>query len=164
VTAEDCCGVWQADAFARFCEKARQFLKAHEDHIAIRKLRTNLALTATDLTELERMLVESGTGTPAEVARAKQESEGLGLFVRSLVGLDRAAAQQALAVFLNGTTLTGNQIEFIQTLIENLTSTGVVDPARLYEAPYARFSGRGVNGVFREAEVFRLIEVLEEAG
>jgi type I restriction enzyme R subunit len=151
-----------ADAFARFREKARQFLRAHEDHIAIHKLRTNLALTVIDLAELERMLVESGTGTPDEIAKAKQESEGLGLFVRSLVGLDRGAAQHALSGFLAGRTLTASQIEFIQVLIDNLTSTGVVDPARLYEAPYTRLSGRGVEGVFREPDVVQLIEVLEE--
>lgn len=59
-------------------------------------------------------------------------------------------------------TLSGNQIEFIQTLIENLTSTGVVDSSRFYETPYTRFRGRGVDGVFRETEVVRPIEVLEE--
>ena len=45
-----------------------------------------------DLAELERMLVESGVGGPDQIDRAKQESHGLGLFVRSLVGLDRGAA------------------------------------------------------------------------
>lgn len=151
-----------ADAFARFKEKVRQFLKEQEDHLTIRKLRTNLALTPTDLAELERILVESGTGTPEEVEKAKTESAGLGLFVRGLVGLDRAAAQQAFSVFLNGKTLNGRQIEFVQIIIENLTRSGVVDPSRLYEPPYTRLSASGVEGVFREAEVVELIQLLEE--
>ena len=151
-----------ADTFAKFREKARHFLRAHEDHIAIRKLRTNLALTPTDLAELERMLVESGTGTADEVEKAKTESAGLGLFVRGLVGLDRAAAQLALGTFLEGGTHSANQIEFIQKIIENLTRTGVVEPGRLYEPPYTMISARGVDGVFPEAEVVRLIAVLEE--
>nr|WP_294554020.1 DEAD/DEAH box helicase family protein [uncultured Rhodopila sp.] len=150
------------DAFAKFREKARQFLVAHEDHIAIQKLRRNLALTPTDLAELERILVESGTGTAAEIKKAKTESEGLGLFVRSLVGLDRAAAQQAMAAFLDNKTHTANQIEFIQTIIENLTKTGTVDPGRLYEAPYTRFSGKGIEGVFPESTVDELIAALED--
>ena len=41
--------------YARFRHKARAFLRAHEDHIAIQKLRTNVALTQTDLDELERV-------------------------------------------------------------------------------------------------------------
>lgn len=43
----------RADEFAKFREKARQFLQAHDDHITIHKLRGNLALTSTDLAELE---------------------------------------------------------------------------------------------------------------
>jgi type I restriction enzyme R subunit len=35
----------------------------------------------------------------------------LGLFVRSLVGLERGAAKEAFAAFPGGTTLTANQIE-----------------------------------------------------
>ncbi|MDJ0391080.1 DEAD/DEAH box helicase family protein [Roseomonas sp. E05] len=151
-----------ADAFARFRAKARAFLQAHEDHVAVHRLRGNLPLTPTDLAELERMLVESGTGTPEEIDKAKAESEGLGLFVRSLVGLDRAAAQQAVAAFIEGRTLSANQLEFIQIIIENLTRTGVVDPGRLYEAPYTRLSAKGVEGVFREAEVVALIDLLDE--
>lgn len=149
-----------ADAFAKFREKARAFLKTHEDHITIRKLRTNIALTPTDMAELERILLEAGT--PEEIEKAKAESEGLGLFVRGLVGLDRGAAKQALAAFLAHKPLTANQIEFLDTLVDNLTSAGVVDPGRLYEAPYTRFSGKGVEGVFKEAEVIQLIAVLDE--
>jgi len=151
-----------ADAFAKFREKARHFLRQHESHVAIHKLRTNHPLTPTDLAELERMLVESGTGTPEEIEKAKAESQGLGLFVRSLVGLDKAAATQALAGFTQGKALTANQIEFVQTVIENLTKAGVMDPSRLYEAPYTRLSARGVEGVFQEAEVVQLISILEE--
>ena len=151
-----------SDAFAKFREKARHFLKAHKDHITIRKLRTNTALTPTDLAELERILVESGTGTPEEIEKAKTESQGLGLFVRGLVGLDRGAAQQAFANFLDGRILSARQIEFVQTIIENLTQSGIVEPARLYESPYTRFSGKGVEGLFPEAEVVQLVRLLEE--
>src|SRR5437763_13601661 len=40
------------DAFRR---KARLFLKPHENHIAVLKLKRNEPLTATDLKELERI-------------------------------------------------------------------------------------------------------------
>lgn len=43
----------------------------HQVHIAVRKLRTNKPLTATDLSELERMLVESGVGAPADLSSAR---------------------------------------------------------------------------------------------
>lgn len=151
-----------ADGFAKFKEKVRHFLKAHEDHVAIHKLRTNRQLTPTDLAELERMLLESGVGSPEEVEKAKADSAGLGLFVRTLVGLDRSAVQEALAGFMAGRTLTANQITFLDMLIENLTAAGVIDQSRLYEAPYTRFSPYGVEGLFKDAEVEQLIGVLEQ--
>jgi len=38
-----------------------------------------------------------------------------------LVGLDREAAKKAFAVFLNGSTLSASQIEFINLIIDHLT-------------------------------------------
>ena len=81
--------------FERFRAKARQFLKANENHITIYKLRMNEPLTATDLAELERMLSESGIGNAEDMQKAKETNEGLGLFVRSLIGLDREAAKES---------------------------------------------------------------------
>jgi type I restriction enzyme R subunit len=37
------------------------------------------------------MLAESGVANPDHLQKAKANSDGLGLFVRSLVGLDREA-------------------------------------------------------------------------
>jgi type I restriction enzyme, R subunit len=51
------------------------------------------------------MLAESGAGGSDDIERAKEESHGLGLFVRSLVGMDREAAKAALADFLGDRTL-----------------------------------------------------------
>jgi len=42
------------------------------------------------------MLTETGLGSPEQIEKAKADSNGLGLFVRSLVGLDRQAAKKAL--------------------------------------------------------------------
>ncbi|MFL1462603.1 DEAD/DEAH box helicase family protein [Roseococcus sp. DSY-14] len=151
-------GFVREDAFAKFREAARAFLRAHEDHVAINKLRRNLPLTPTDLAELERMLAEAGTAP--ELERAKDQ--GLGIFVRSLVGLDRAAAQEAFAGFLAGKTLNARQIEFVGIIIEDLTRSGVVEPGRLYESPYTRLSALGVDGVFPEADAAAIIGILNE--
>jgi type I restriction enzyme R subunit len=43
--------------------------------------------------------MESGIGTAEDVEKATTQSNGLGLFVRSLVGMDRQAAKGALSAF-----------------------------------------------------------------
>ncbi|MGH3838155.1 MAG: type I restriction-modification enzyme R subunit C-terminal domain-containing protein, partial [Pseudonocardiaceae bacterium] len=119
----------------RFRAKVRDFLCRHSDHISLHKLRRNAPLTEADLAELERMLSESGELDDATLSRSADHAEGLGLFVRSLVGLDRAAAVEAMAGFLNDKTLCANQIEFINMIIEYLTQHGTMTAAQLYEPP-----------------------------
>ena len=102
-------GVTPGTNWERFRAKAAAYLKQHEDHIALQRLRRNKPLTPDDLAALEQMLIDSGTGEAADIAQAKEQSAGLGVFVRSLVGLDREAAVEAFGAYLDGTKFTADQ-------------------------------------------------------
>ena len=147
--------------YAKFLAKARAFLREHVNHGAIEKLRKNEPLTSTDLVELERLLTESGLCGPEDLQRAAEESQGLGLFVRSLVGMDRSAAKDAMAAFLAGKSLSANQIEFVNLIVDHLTEHGVVGPERLYASPFTDMTPRGPEGLFTSAELDELMKVLE---
>jgi type I restriction enzyme R subunit len=81
--------------------------------------------------------------------------------VRSLVGLDREAAKQALGHFVSGKTLTSSQIEFVELVINHLTEQGVLDAARLYEPPFTDVTPRGPEGLFTSKEVQLLMDALK---
>ena len=151
-----------AGDFERFRLKVRAFLRAHESHLTLHKLRRNQPLTATDLMELERLLIDSGTGTAEDLARAGQEAHGLGLFVRGLVGLDREAATQALNGFVAGKTLSANQLQFVSLIVTHLTERGVMEPGLLYEPPFTSYAPQGPDALFTLAEVNALFGVLEQ--
>jgi type I restriction enzyme, R subunit len=137
---------------ARFQMKVRHFLKQHADHITIQKLRRNEQLTPQDLTELERIMIEEAGASNDDIENLRANG-GLGLFVRSLVGLERDAAKAAFADFMAGNNMNGNQIEFINLIVDHLTESGAMDPRRLYESPFTDFDDQGVSGVFPQADV-----------
>lgn len=118
---------------AKFKDKARQFLKAHESHLSLQRLRRSQPLTPSDLQALERMQIDAG-GSRELIQKAAEQSHGLGMFIRSLVGLDREAATQAFSEFIKGGTATPDQIEFINLLVEELTANGVMEAERLYQS------------------------------
>ena len=150
--------------FDRFRDKARAYLRAHTDHVALQKLRRNRPLTQTDLDELDRMLTEAGVGGPTDLARARSEGDGLGAFIRSLVGLDRDAATDALSGFLDGRTLTAAQHDFVALVVEHLTTNGAMDVGLLYEPPFTGLASGGPETLFRDADVDALISAIRAVG
>jgi type I restriction enzyme R subunit len=147
--------------FARFKQKARHFLKAHEDHIVLHKLRQGKPLTPTDLSELEKLLLDAGVGEAGDIERARKTSQGFGRFVRSLVGLDRTAVSEAFSEFLAAGVASAAQIEFINMVIEHLTDQGVMEPGLLYEAPFTDVAPTGPEKLFDEDKVARLFKRIE---
>ena len=158
-------------------KKVLEYLKNHLDHILIHRLRTNQPLTATDLRGLEQTLVEIGEDDGQTLLTgllARSDAPSLAHFVRSMVGMDRAAAQEVFSEFLSNRSLTTPQIRFIEMVIDQLTARGVMEPSALYEAPFssvhaggpeALFAGKGnvIEGIFEKLKALHP-EPLADAG
>ena len=152
---------------AQYRKRVKSFIKANENHITIAKLKRGLALTPTDLSELERFVFEA-----QEVeSRDKFEEcfgteKSLPLFIRSLVGLDRQAVQEAFSKYLQGSSYNEKQIRFVEMLIEHLTQNGVLEAAQLYEPPFNQIHFEGIDGVFSDGDadnIFGVVEAFNEA-
>ncbi len=160
-TAHDLPEVGEVD-FVRFKQKARAFLRAHEDHITLHKLRQGRPLTSTDLGELEGMLLAAGIGDAGAIRRARMTGPGLGGFIRSLVGLDRQAVQDAFSAFIADGAATADQIEFIGLVVDHLTERGVMEPRLLYESPFTDVAPQGPDRIFDAPRTDRLFQLIEE--
>ncbi len=150
------------DTFERFRDKARAFLRKHLDIDAVRKLHTNEPLSSGDLDDLERVLTDNKIGKAEYINQAKQENESFGIFVRTLVGLDREVAKTLFNEFLSGTNYNANQIEFINLIINQLVDHGIVDVGILYESPFTDISPTGPDALFSSEQVNRIMQLLDE--
>lgn len=108
------------------------------------------------------MLTESGELDREKLDRAVAEGGGnLGVFVRSLVGLDRGAVNDALSGFMRDSLLSANQMEFLNMIVEYLTRHGILAPAQLFESPFTEIAPHGPDVIFHE-RFGELVVVLED--
>ena len=151
--------------------KVEQYLQSHLNNIVIHRLRTNQPLTASDLQELEKMLIRVGEEDGEALLKgmlARSKAPSLVHFVRGLVGMDRAAAQAAFSMLLSNQSLTPPQIRFVEMIIDQLTARGVIEPGALYEAPFADIHAGGPDALFAGnseliAGLFQAIEATQPA-
>lgn len=98
------------------------------------------------------------TGTMALTQRNIQ----LGLFIRSLVGLDRQAATQAFSRYLVDTAYSAAQVDFVNLIVSELTANGVMESSRLYESPFTDHAQQGPDLVFTDQDLDIIIDTLNQ--
>lgn len=149
----------------QYRKKVYAYIHEHLNHKVIQKIRHAQPLDFKDLKQLEEFLFsasEVGSRETFENAYGKQEN--LGLFIRRLVGLDRKAAKDAFAKYLDGKTFTADQIRFINYIIDHLTANGVMDEGLLYDQPFTDINDMGLDGVFpgMESDLLEIIRRINQ--
>ena len=146
---------------ARFKMKMRRFIEVHADHLALQKIRRAIPVTQQDLAELEAMMLGDGA-TDSDGLETIRRSGGLGMFLRQLVGLDRAAAKGAFSELVTAQKLNANQTEFINLIIDCLTETGTIEPELFYESPFTDINAQGIAGVFSREQSSDIIRIVAQ--
>ena len=145
----------------QYRKKVEQFIRAHEDAVAINKIRWAIPLDSNDLATLDNFFfaaAETGSREDFEAAFGPQES--LAAFIRRLVGLNRRAAKEKFSRYLDQKTFTADQITFVNFIIDQLTQNGILDPEMLYDRPFSDIHEQGLDGVFPDDLAQELMAVL----
>lgn len=127
--------MYNANDLKDYKKKVEHYLKAHQDEIAIYKLRNNKQLTKEDLKTLERIMWEE-LGTKADYEKEYGDTP-VNKLVRKLVGLDRGAANEAFSKFLSEEKLNVVQIRYVKLIVDYIVANGMIeDNSVLMEEPF----------------------------
>lgn len=123
------------DDLQNYKMRAEFYVRQHQNELAIAKLKMNVPLTDSDITQLEEILwSEVGTKQDYEAEYGKKP---LGEFIREIVGLDMNAAKEVFSAYLTNVNLDSRQIYFVNQIVEYIVHNGMMkDMSILQEAPF----------------------------
>lgn len=123
------------DDLQNYKMRAEFYVRQHQNELAIAKLKMNVPLTDSDITQIEEILwSEVGTKQDYEAEYGKKP---LGEFIREIVGLDMNAAKEAFSAYLTNVNLDSRQIYFVNQIVEYIVHNGMMkDMSILQEAPF----------------------------
>jgi type I restriction enzyme R subunit len=141
--------------------RVESFIRENKHQLTISKLVTNSPITAKELKLLEDILFDADERGTKEDFVTEFGEEPLGVFIRSIIGLDVKIAQNAFADFLQAGSLRADQMTFIQNIISYLTKNGTIEPSMLFEPPFTDMNDQGLMGIFEDGDAHKVISIIE---
>ena len=121
----------------------------------------NIISIINELLKLEEILFDgSERGTKEDFVK-EYGKKPLGMFIRSILGLEEAAAKEAFAEFLQVGNLRADQMTFINNIITYLTKNGIIENKILFEPPFTDVNDQGLLGVFDASTAGKIISILD---
>ncbi|GAB3481616.1 DEAD/DEAH box helicase family protein [Marinomonas epiphytica] len=130
----------------------------------LQKIRNNERVSEEDLKNLTSTIL---TTYPTVSLDALNEFYGrtadqLHITLQELIGLEPSKVNEHFTGFVHRhPNLTAQQVRFMEMLKTYIANYGFIDIAKLYEAPFTSVNPKGIDGVFKEADVEDLVAVLK---
>ena len=164
-----------AGSYLNSKEKFQKYLEQNKEILAIKKLRSNIELDGQDIKELKQLLYKN---SEISITALKEENRleiesykkdyneddkgAFGIFLRSLVGLDREAINKEFSTFLNREKFNSNQIELINLIIENIVKYSAY---KINDIPKIsnNFFGKSIDNIFTQREdLIKIVEIVQK--
>ena len=144
--------------FENYRKKVDKYIREHQDHIAIYKLKNNKPLTSQDFSELEKVLWGE-LGTKEDYFKEFGDTP-LTLLVRQIIGLEQIAANDAFSVFLSDQNLNSLQSRFVKTIVDYIVKNGhMIDKSVLQGEPFKTIGSIGE--VFQMEDAMKVVQIID---
>ncbi|KAF5039266.1 hypothetical protein DSECCO2_545740 [anaerobic digester metagenome] len=153
--------ILMSQSLQSYRDRVESYIRNNRHHLTIQKLRNNVPITHNELVALENMLFDGQERGTKEKFIEEYGAQPLGVFIRSIVGLDISAANDAFSEFLQKGNLRADQMTFIKNIIDFLTKNGTIDKAMLFEQPFTDINDMGILGVFDDADTMKVTRIID---
>ena len=144
-------------------DRVERYLRENKDHLVIYKITHNQQITEAELNQLEEILFDGENCGTREEYQKNYGDQPLGVFVRSILGLDIEAANEVFSEFLQAGNFSADQMTFIETIIKYLTVNGIVDKGMLFNTPpFNERHQNGISGFFDDGQATRIFNLVDE--
>lgn len=126
--------IYGSNDLRNYKKRVNQYLKEHQNEIAIFKLRHNKPLTKEDVAFLEDVLWNK-LGTREDYENEFGDTP-ITKLVRQVVGLDKGAVHAAFSEFLSDEKLNATQIKFVRLIIDYVVEKGYLEKEELQQDPF----------------------------
>lgn len=146
---------------AQYRKKIELYIQDHQDQLTIQKLKRNKPITLSDLDVMEGLLLDASGMSDVDVYREKiLQGKPLGTFICELIGLDMNAAKEAFSRFLDESAYNGEQINFVNKVIDYFVHNGVLEMSYILEPHFTNHHGESAYGFFDEGTVVELFSII----
>lgn len=152
--------IYGVNDLQNYRKKVTQYLKEHQNQIAVFKLRNNKPLTEQDVKTLEDILWNE-LGTKEDYQREFGETP-ITRLVRQIVGLDQKAANEAFSEFLSEERLNVNQVKFVKMMVDYVVKNGMLEKQVLQEEPFRSLGS--ISELFEDniGDVKKILSIVDE--
>ncbi|MCQ8213256.1 DEAD/DEAH box helicase family protein [Cetobacterium somerae] len=151
-------------------DRVRKIMLENKEKASLIKLKNNIVLDDIDIKELNDILFGNKIVTVDEVyEEVKKENEvkqnkdiTLGLFLRSIIGLDGKAVEEQFCELISGKGFSGVQIELIDYIIKHYVKNGVFYKKQLRDPDIKNFYGAEFFSIFPNMEDAKsLVDIID---
>ncbi|WP_074017179.1 DEAD/DEAH box helicase family protein [Fusobacterium massiliense] len=162
-----------ASAYINSKEKFQKYLDKNKELLSIKKLRNNIELDEEDLKELRQLLYSNeevslknlkneNNSEIEKISNLYGKNESFGIFIRSLVGLDREAINKEFSEFLNTEKFNSNQIELINLIIENIVKYGAYSKSEIPKLSND-ILGKSIDNIFTDRnDLQKIVDIIDK--
>lgn len=152
----------QLDAFKHRAERVLKGLLENSE--VLKKIRAGKPVTEQDTQALAEQIMEIDPEFSLEnLQKLYSNTQRLELAIRRILGMEAADVDAFFMQFSQAhPRLTPTQIRFLDLLKNHIARYGLIEVAKLWEAPFTTLSSDGLSGVFADTEQDEILHIIKQ--